>query len=62
MQVPLLSCQCKGAGGLQYPGPLGTGEGPGLGAATATVLESASMNAREEIVSPRIVGTLYMRQ
>jgi hypothetical protein len=39
---------------------LGTGETPGLGAATATVLESARMNASEEIVNP-CISILYMQ-
>lgn len=53
---------------LGYKGPffigtLGTGETAALGAATATVLESARMNASEEILSPRItVRILYMMQ
>ena len=37
---------------------LGTGETAALGAATATVLESARMNTSEEIVSPRIANIL----
>lgn len=39
----------------------GTGETAALGAATATVLESARMDASEEIVSPRIISILCMQ-
>lgn len=44
-----------------YVEPLGTGETAALGTATATVLESARMNASEEILSPSIVCILYMQ-
>ena len=39
---------------------LGTGETAALGAAKATVLENARMNASEEIVNSRM-GILYMQ-
>ena len=45
-----------------FTAALGTGETAALGAATATMLESARMNASEEIVSPRILSILLYMQ